>query len=424
MIGMAVSACYSIADGVFVGHFIGQNALAAVNLVMPFFLIACAISDMIAAGAAVRISVLLGRKNWAEASRTFTFCLKVIFVLSIIVGSVGLLFARPLLELMGTEGDALRYGTPYIGVFALFSPLILPFFATDNYLRICGKERYSMMLTVVTSVLNIVLDFLFIVVWKQGVWSAALASCLSIGMGTILSLIPFFRKKLDLTFVDGDIPLRQFIKLIINGSSEFFSNITASILAVIINTVLLGLGGTTAVAALSVVMYMDSVVNSLIFGIASSLQPAISYCYGAGLMKRVKALCCRMIGAAALLSLIALVFMRLGGGRIIPFFVKPEEQTLFVMSLRAIQLYSISYLVSWIDACISGYLTALERPGRSLLISILGTLVFPCLCLAILAPALKLDGVWLMPFASGILSAVASVIAVVTIKETSTEVKI
>lgn len=221
---------------------------------------------------------------------------------------------------------------------------------------------------------------------------------------------------MNLHYTGGSIPLSQFLRLIINGSSEFFSNIAASILSVIINAVLLYLGGTTAVAALSVVMYVDNIVSSLIFGMVSSLQPAVSYCYGAGLVKRVRMLGRYIMAAAASLSIFALLFMRFGGETIIPFFVKPEDHALFEMSLRAIQLYALSYLIGWVDTYMSGLLTALEQPGRSLCVSLFGTLIFPCLCLTVLTSILKLDGVWLMPSAAGLLSAAVSVIAVATIR--------
>lgn len=417
MIGMIVSASYAIADGIFVGHFIGSEALAAVNLIMPFTLIAFSLADMIAVGSSVRISMFLGQGKHKDANQTFSFCLKVIFLISILIGIVGFLLGGPLLELMGAEALVLQYAQEYLCVYAIFAPGVMLFFATDNYLRICGKEKYSMAIIVFTSVLNIILDFLLIVVWKQGVWSAALASCLSMTLGTVLSLAPFLHKKLDLHFTHGNISPSQFMKLLANGSSEFFSSIAGSTMSIIINAILLAIGGTTAVAAISVVMYADNIVNMLIFGMVSSLQPAIIYCYGAGLQKRVKALQKRIIVAAALLSLLAFFFMRYGGGLVVPLFVQPDDSALLTMSMTAMSLYAFAYLVNWVDGCLSGYLTALEHPGRSLAVSLLGTIVFPTICLALMVPSLGLNGVWLMPFAAGILSAIAALVAVNTLKQ-------
>lgn len=141
------------------------------------------------------------------------------------------------------------------------------------------------------------------------------------------------------------------------------------------------------------------------------MQPAISYCYGCGLPKRVRALEKRVLATAAFLSIGALLLMRFGGGWLISLFVQQNDQALLDMSLRAMELFSLSYLVSWADTCLSSYLTALDRPGRSLTVSLCGTLVFPILALAVLAPVWGLDGIWCIPLAAGIAGTVVGVIA-------------
>jgi len=172
------------------------------------------------------------------------------------------------------------------------------------------------------------------------------------------------------------------------------------------------------VAAVSVVLYVDSIVNSLVFGLADSMQPAISYCHGRGLRIRVRVLEQRVLLTAAAISLAALIFMRSCGGGLIALFAQKGDGALLMMSLRAMELFSLSYVVSWVDACLGSYLTALDRPGRSLAVTLCGTLVFPVLSLGILAPLWGLDGVWCMPLAAGIASAVVAVAAVAAMGRT------
>ena len=150
MITMAFSALYQIADGLFVGRFIGEDALAAVNLIMPIIMMVFAFSSMISTGASVRISVLLGLKNREEASRVFTYSLKFIFMMSCIIGALGLIFAEPFVRLLapGATDQAIEYGITYTRVYALFSPLMPIYHATDNYLRVCGKEKLSMWISI------------------------------------------------------------------------------------------------------------------------------------------------------------------------------------------------------------------------------------------------------------------------------------
>ena len=418
MVTMAFASLYQIADGLFVGRFIGGDALAAINLIMPIIIIVFGFANLIATGASVRVSVLLGAKKREEASRIFTFTLKVLFLLSCVLGFLGLVFAEEFVRFLapGATELAIEYGITYTRVYAAFAPLMLIFHATDNYLRACGKEKLSMWLSIGTQTLNILLDVVLIVFLGQGVWAAAFTSCLSMALGSVITLCLFRGKRMDLYYTKGKIKLSVFLRILANGSSEFFSSISMSIMSIVFNFFLLKYGGTTAVAAFSVIMYVDSFVGMFLFGMADSLQPAISYCYGAGLMDKVKAIFRRIILGAVALSVASLLFMMFAGQYVAPLFVKPEDTELLKVSIIGMKLFSLSYLTGWVDMCFSSYFTALERPGRSLLTSFFGTLVFPIGALFLLTPTLKLNGVWLSSVASCTVSAVFTVMLFLTMK--------
>ncbi len=418
MISMAFGALYSIADGLFVGRFIGEDALAAINLIMPVIMAVFAFSNMIATGASVRISVLLGEQKRRQASATFSFSLKFIFIMSCVIGLLGYFFAEPFVRFIspGASELACKYGVEYLQIYAIFSPLLPIFFATDNYLRVCGKEKLSMIIGIVTQMLNILLDAVLIVFLGQGVWAAAFTSCITIALGSVITLCIFRGRKMDLYYTRDNISAKEFFSVLANGSSEFFSNISMSVMSVILNLFLLKYGGTTAVAAFSVVMYVDSIIGMLIFGMCDALQPAISYCYGAGLIKKVKAIFKRIVIAAVITSIASMLFMLLGGRYVALWFIKPEDTELLSVSIVAMELFSVSYLVGWVDMCFSSYFTALERPIRSLLVSFLGTLVFPVAFLFVLSNLWQLNGVWLMPTVASAASAVFTLIMASSLK--------
>ena len=269
-----------------------------------------------------------------------------------------------------------------------------------------------MTINIVSSLLNIVLDVLFIVVLHQGLWAAALASCLSMSLGAVWSLVPFIRRKLPLVFTKGTISLRQMRRILINGSSEFFVSIAGSLMAVVMNIVLLRLGGATAVAAIAIVEYVDSLMGMVIHSMVDALQPAVSYCFGAGLLQRMKRIQRTVMASSAVLSLLAMLFLLFGGKFLLPLFIKDGDTALYDMSLRAMQLFALSYLVSWIERTLSGYMTAVERPWHSLAISLLSTFLFPLMCMAVLVPLWGLDGVWLLSFVAGVFGAIASILIV------------
>lgn len=418
MITMAFGALYSVADGLFVGRFVGQDALAAINLIMPVIMIVFAFSNMIATGSSVHISILLGEQKQEEASQVFSFSVKIILLLSCVLGLFGYCFAQPLIRLLspGATEQAIQYSAQYLRVYAAFSPLLLIFFATDNHLRVCGKEKLSMWLGIVTQMLNIVLDLIFIVFLGQGVQAAAFASCISMALGSAATLLLFSGKRMDLYYTIPHLSARKFLRILANGSSEFFSNISTSVMSIVLNLFLLKYGGTTAVAAFSVVMYVDSIVGMLIFGLCDALQPAISYCYGAKLYEKVKAIFKRILLGAVSLSLLSMLFMMFAGGFVAPIFIKPGDTELLAVSITAMKLFSISYLVGWIDMCFSSFFTALERPGRSFMVSFFGTLLFPILFLFVLSELWGLNGVWLMPTIAGIASGILTIILAGTMK--------
>ena len=411
-------ALYSVVDGIFVGRYLGEDALAAINLIMPIIMIVEAISNMIATGASVNISILLGEKKREEASCVFSFSVKFILLFSVVVSILGFFFAKPFVTILapGATEQAIGHAAEYLKVFSLFGPLVPIYFATDNYLRVCGKEKHSMTIGIMTQVLNVILDFLLIAVLRQGVWAAAVASCVSIVLGSAITLSMFLGKRMDIYYTGKNIPAFRFFRIVANGSSEFFSTIAISVMSVVMNLFLLRYGGTTAVAAFSIVMYVDSIVGMLNFGICDSLQPAISYCYGAGLIDRMKAIFKRVVIATIITSVIAFLFMLFAGPYVATVFIKADDLDLRRVSVTAIKIFSFSYLVGWIDMCFSSFFTALERPIRSFVVSLFGTLVFPVAFLFILTAIRGLDGVWLMASAAGFASGVLTLILAKTLK--------
>ena len=403
---------YSVVDGVFVGRFLGEDALAAINLIMPVIMIVEAVSNMIATGASVNISILLGKQKREEASRVFSFSVKFIVAFSCVIGILGFFFAGPFIRLIapGANAEAIRFGTEYLKVFAVFAPLIPVYFATDNYLRVCGKQKSSMIIGILTQMINVILDFILIAALHQGVKAAAISSSISIVFGSLVTLVLFRGKRMDVYYTNGSIDLKQFFHIIANGSSEFFSSIAASIMSVIMNLFLLKYGGTIAVAAFSIVMYVDQVVGMISFGITDSLQPAISYCYGAGERDRMNAVFKLVRNVMIIISMGVFLLMFFAGPGVAGIFIKPGETELTVMSRTAVKPFAFSYLSGWIDSCYSSYFTALDRPGRSFLAAVFGTLVFPVAFLFMLTPLWGLNGVWLMAPASAAASGIVTLV--------------
>lgn len=398
-------ALYSVVDGVFAGRYLGGHALAAVNIIMPVIMIVEAAANMIATGSSVNISILLGEGKRKEASEIFSFSVKFIIILSCIAGVCGFIFAGRFIEFIspGAGKEAIDMGTEYLRIYSLAAPLVPVYFATDNYLRVCGKQKTSMVINIASQLANIILDYLLIAVFHKGMWAAAFASCFSIAAGSLFSLIIFAAGKMDLYYIRSKISLSQFLHIIANGSSEFFSAVSVSVMSIIMNLFLLKYGGTTAVAAFSVVMYADGIIGMINFGICDSLQPAISYCYGSGERKRLKEIFKTEITAVIIISVISFLFMFYAGPFTTELFVKPGETELLAVSITAVKIFAFSYLTGWTDMCFSSFFTSIDKPFHSLVVSVSGSLILPVIFLFVLAHFFGLNGVWAMaPAASAV----------------------
>ncbi len=418
LVTMAVSALYNVADGFFVGRYIGSDALAAINIVMPVLMFVFAGADMIATGSSVHISILLGKKKVEKASAVFTFSVKLIFIGSCLIGISGIAFGEDFIRFLapGASETAIEYAITYLKIHAYFAPFVPLFFALDNYLRICGKMKLCMWLNIISQVLNVLLDVVLIIWLNQGVWAAAFTNCIAMSLGTLVMLWMFTGGKLSLYYKNEKVSLKRFIRISFNGSSEFLNFVSFSIMSLILNVFLLKYGGTSALAAFSAVMYTDCIAGMLMHGMSSSLQPAISFCYGAQLNEKLKRLILYMLLAGGIFAVISFAALFWGGRFLLPVFIRREETELMQLALFCLKLFSYSYFFGWIDSCFSSCFTSLELPMRSLLLSLFGALIFPVVFLFILAPVWHLKGVFLMPFYASAASAVLATGLALTLK--------
>lgn len=385
---------YIIIDGIFVGRYLGVDALAAMNLVMPFIMISFALADMIAIGSSVQISINLGKGKIEQARRIFSFCLLLIFIISCFMGILGFFLANSLSKLMGASEHIQILSTQYMQIFALFAPATMLSFALDNYLRICGKTFYSMMVNIIIALSNIILDWLFIVIFGWGLFSAALATCIGMFLGTILGFIPFVFNNLILKFKKPLINFNILKSILYNGSSEFFSNISSSIYTILANAILLKIAGNNALAAFSIILYLSTFVFILVIAMCDAMQPAISYNYGHKNLKRIQDIFKRMFFASFFIGIFTFLCVYFYNDFIVEIFNKDNNQEFFLIAQNALLIFSFSFLLSWFGKFCASFFTALDEPLLSLSISIIQSLILPFIFIYALSYFFGLNGIW------------------------------
>lgn len=419
MVGMFAMSIYSIFEGIFIGQKLGEAALAAVNIAMPVVMINFSIADLVGVGSSVPISIALGKKDEKTANNIFSCALIVILIASVMMGAAMFFAAKPLASLMGADDSLLETSAKYIRIYALCSPLTTVFFAMDNYLRISGYIKTSMLINIFSNVATVGFLLFFLIGLEMDVTGAALATCISFCLCSLTAMIPFVRGRALLKFVKPRFSAGILKEIAACGSPTFLNNIAGRVTSILMNISLMTLGlktlgeggGTTAVAAYAVLMYASDMCQPLIYGMSDSLAPAIGFNWGAEKHDRVKKIArCGYIGAGVV-SVVATAIMFFFSGTIASLFVDAEEIRLLELSARALRLFSLTYLVRWFSISAQSFLAAIEKPMQATILSVCVALVFPVIMLGALWN-FGLDGIWLNMFGTSVLAFVLGLLLI------------
>ncbi|MBQ4037664.1 MAG: MATE family efflux transporter [Clostridia bacterium] len=402
MVSMFAMSIYSIIEGIFIGQRLGEGAFAAVNIAMPLVMINFSLADLIGVGAAVPISIALGKKEGEKANNIFSCSVILIFITSVLMGAAMFLAAEPLCRMMGANDALLETSVRYLRTVALCSPLATIFFAMDNYLRISGYVKMSMLINIGSNACTIALLSFFLLVLDMDVVGSALATSVSMSLCSMIAMIPFLRGEALLKFKRPVFSVAMIREIVACGSPGFLNNIAGRVTSILMNISLMTLGvkafgeggGTTAVAVYAVLMYASDFCWPLLYGISDSLSPAIGYNWGAESYGRVK----RIVGCAyvgtAVIGILSTAFLFFLPGTVASWFANAGDTLLLQESTRAIRLFCLAYLFRWFAVTTQGFLSAIGKPAMATMTSLGTALVFPVIILGALWP-LGLDGIWL-----------------------------
>lgn len=392
---MIFTSIYSVVDGLFVSNFAGKDPFTAINYIWPVIMILGAVGFMFGAGGTAIVSKTLGEGDKKRANEYFTLVVAVTFVVGIVLAAGFFFLLRPIAQLIGAEDDVLKYAVTYSQILICAVPFFMLQNLFQSFFITAEKPRLGFVFTVASGVTNMVLDALFIAVFKWGVVGAAIATALSQVVGGALPVIYFLRKNSSiLRFVKTRWYGKAVLQSCINGSSELLGNIAMSLVSMIYNWQLKQTVGDDGVAAFGVVMYVQFVFIAIFIGYCLGVAPIVGYNFGAqnraelqNVFKKsmvtitVTGLIMTVLGVA-LADVIALIFVG-------------YDKALFAMTARGMRLYSICFLFSGFCMFCSSFFTALNNGLISAIVSFGRTLVFQIVCIFVLPVLWGLDGIWL-----------------------------
>lgn len=414
---MIVTSVYGVVDGFFVSNFVGKTPFAAVNFIMPFLMMLGGVGFMFGTGGGALVAKTLGEKKERRARELFSLIIYATIITSVAITAFGLVFIRPIAEVLGAEGQMLTDCVVYGRIILAATPFYMLQFAFQSFCVTSEKPNLGLVTTVAAGVTNIALDALFIVAFDWGLVGAASATAISQAVGGLIPLVYFACPnssllRLTRTRFDG----RALLKTCTNGSSELMSNISMSLVGMLYNIQLLRYAGEDGVAAYGVLMYVNMIFLALFIGYSVGSAPIIGYNYGAQNHTELHRLLRRslvIIGSFSV-SMLALSFVL---ARPLSAIFVGYDEALLEMTCRGFFIFSFSFLFAGLAIFGSSFFTSLNNGLISAIVSFLRTLVFQVAAVLLLPLIWELDGIWLSVVVAEFAAAAVNVVFLVGMRK-------
>lgn len=391
---MVFTSIYGVVDGVFVSNFAGSESFAAVNLIMPFLMILGAIGFMLGTGGSALVAFILGTGDGQKANRVFSLMVYVLIVLGGIFMVGGILFMEPMARLLGADEAMLPVCVQYGRIVMLG---LIPFMLQNtfqSFLVTAERPHFGLYITIAAGVTNMALDALFVGVFRWGVAGAAAATVISQIVGGVIPLVYFIcpnKSKLRLGKTKMD--FRVLGKAAANGSSEFMTNISMSLVNMLYNWQLMRLIGAQGVAVFGIIMYVSFIFAAIFIGYSMGSAPVIGFHYGAGNKEELKGLFRKSLWILLVFSVVLTGLAMMLAKPLAMIFVAYDAE-LLELTKRALTIYSLSFLMSGFNIFASSFFTALNDGLTSALISFGRTLMFQAASVLLLPLIFDVDGIW------------------------------
>lgn len=408
IIMMVFSSIYIVVDGFFVSKFANKTAFAAVNFIMPALMILGCFGFMFGTGAGALIGKTMGEGDDKKANEIFSMVVVASLILSAALTALGITFMPAIATLLGASGQLHDDSVLYGRIFVAGLPFYILQYEFQCLFPTAGKPHMGLWVTIAAGITNMVLDALFVGVFKWGVAGAAVASAIGQAVGGGIPLVYFMcRNGSSLRLSKFSFDFKAIIKTCVNGSSEFMSSVAFSLVGMLYNARLMKYADVNGIASYGVLMYVGMIFNAIFIGYSVGTSPIVSYHYGAGNKQELKGL----LKKSTIITSVVAVFM-FAAGELLSYplseiFVSYDVE-LLEMTGHAFKIYSLAFLLCGFSIYGSSFFTALGNGLISALIAFLRTLVFQVAAVIVLPLLWGLDGIWWSIVAAEIMSVIVT----------------
>lgn len=416
-LAMFISSLYTVVDGIFVGQGVGDMALAAVNIVLPFTVLLFGLASMFAIGGGSLVSKNIGAGKIEDAVNIFRQVFKFLLILSGIISIICVLFTEQIVRILGATDNLSGLAVDYLRYYAIFCIPNLIGIVLNSFVRNDGRPKLAMISTIAGAITNIILDYVFIFPFGLGIKGAAIAT----GLGqivTVLILLPHFIKKIGyLSFGNVKLNYSDLKTFSMIGFPSFFAQLSYSIIVLVHNVMLIKSLGEIGISSYSINNYITTNTYMVLYGITLGVQPLISYNYGKKDGEKMLGFYKITCIASTLVTSIFVVISFVFGKTLIGIFTSDPE--ILRIAYLALRIASFSYFIVGINLNTLVYYQALEKPRYSNLSCLLRSVVYLPIGLIILYYIFGANGIW----GGTILSETLTLITIMIVANVKTSTK-
>ena len=406
---LMVFSLYSIVDGLFVAKGVGEYAMSAVNLAVPFTNVMFSIAVLFAVGTSTIIAIYLGQGRRENANSLFSQNLAVLVVIGLVISALVLIFLEPFAMLLGAKDVTLEYTKDYLRGLAPFAVCFIVSYNMEILVKTDGRPTLAIVTVITGCLTNCVLDYVAIFVLNWGAWGAAFATGLSQLLTCVIYITHFLGKHTTFHLVrfrpEGSI----YRRLIPIGLADGVTELCNGVMIFLFNRVILRCLGDDGLVCYTIIAYVNTLIINTMLGISQGSQPLVSYHYG----KEDAAGCRKLLryGFTAVGIMTAVIFagVMIFAPQIAGIFLGAEKPELLGSAAGALRQYGLCYILLGSNILMGGFLTAVERPKAAISISVGRGLAFQAGALLLLAAIVGGTGIWFAPVISEALCAVMAV---------------
>ena len=397
ILAMMVASLYNTVDRAFIGSIkdVGALAISGLGVTMPLFTILGAFCVAIAVGGSTNISIKLGEGNKEEAEKILgnTFLLELI--VGIVIMVIGTIFLEDILYIFGASNDTLKYAKEYMSVILFGAWFNLPGFALNSAIRADGRPKLAANMMIVSCILNLILDPIFIFCFDMGIQGAAIGTIICQLVICIWSMHYFTRGKSNLKLKVKNIKIKFNIlkPIIVIALTPFFMELASGSIHLVTNRVLKIYGGDLSIGAMAAITSICLMFLMPVFGLSQGMQTIIAYNYGAKEYDRARKALFSAIIAGTIILTLGFVLIKIYPEKFIGIFTNDDK--LISLALNGIKIYSITLPIIGISILGTVYFQSIGSAKVSMVLGLLRQVIILIPVILVVPKIYGLDGVWM-----------------------------